>query len=350
MDDRQTIWTDVINPSDVLFFESVIDGLDKKYEHTITTREKAETVELVDSLGLHATNIGRDFDHPSLRKMGIPLRTLQLAVGAPAADITLSFRNAMCILASKLKRVPSIHFTDNDAFAYNSDLIIERFYNSLESRATYNIVPKSFENAVLTNHAASGETIMEYDGYKENVYVANFRPDPEFLERLPFDEFVVLRPEALNAAYVNRESSIVPQLADHLGANGTNMVYVPRRSADLDHVDSANPRIHVPSETLNGLQLCWHADCVITGSGTMAREAACMSVPAVSFFPRELLSVDRDLVQDGQILHSRSPKRIADYVASIDRQATQPDLTESQQVRRSVVTMVEEIIDEVADQ
>ena len=63
--------------------------------------------------------------------------------------------------------------------------------------------------------------------------------------------------------------------------------------------------IFIPVKPMNGLDLCYHAEAVLTGSGTLAREAACLGVPAVSFYPSSLLAVDKSLIDKGWVFHSR---------------------------------------------
>ena len=47
----------------------------------------------------------------------------------------------------------------------------------------------------------------------------------------------------------------------------------------------------------------------------MAREAALMGVPSVSFFPNtRMLSVDQNLVDEGKMFHSFSPGEIVEYL------------------------------------
>lgn len=138
----------------------------------------------------------------------------------------------MCVLASKARGIPSIHFTDNDITAHVDGLQTEKLYNFLEAQATHNVVPAAFDQSELTRWGATREQIHAYDGYKEDVSVATFEPDDSFLEKLPFTEFVVIRPEALDAAYVDAERSIVPDLLEQLVEADENVVYLPRGRDD----------------------------------------------------------------------------------------------------------------------
>lgn len=346
MSSKTTAWIDLVSPSHPFFFHALIDELSNATFRT-TVREKTETVELATDLGFDHTVVGRDFDDSRLRKFGIPLRTGQLSLSAPQADVSLSSRNAMCILASKARGIPSIHFTDNDITAHVDGLVFERLYNRLEAMATHNVVPAAFETDELTDRGADPESIHTYNGYKEDIYVADFEPDPTFTDQLPFNEFIVVRPEALDAAYVDAERSLAPALLDGAVERGLNVVYLPRGRGDEGYADRfAKTDVYVPDGALDGLQLAWHSRCMLTGSGTMAREAACMDKPAVSFFPNTLLSVDQELVDEGRIFHSRNPAAILDYVDSLSNRDVTPDRSRSRTVRQEVTDVVSQIINE----
>lgn len=339
-------WVDIITPPDVHFFAGLLRGLEDT-SFSITVRENGQTVPLTRELGLPHRVVGRDFDNTTLRKVGIPLRTAQLALAAPDCDVSLSFRDAMCILASKVHRVPSIHFTDNDITAHVDGLEVEELYNRLEAMATYNVVPSAFATEELTQWGADPSSVYTFDGYKEDVSVADFRPDPSFADQFPFEEYVVLRPEALTAAYVDADS-LAPEILERAVDRGFNVVYLPRGRGDESFASGyPNDRVFVPDSAVHGLQLAWHAQCVLTGSGTMAREAASMNKPAVSFFPSALLSVDRALVDEGRVLHSRDPVEIVDYLDSLTESEVEPDLTRAREARDECVAIVSTLMDSV---
>jgi hypothetical protein len=347
---QPTAWIDLASPSHPFFFGALAEEL-RDVAVTTTVREKTETVDLAESVGFDYEIRGRDFDNTLLRKVGIPLRTAQLAVQTPDADVSLSSRNAMCVLASRARGVPSIHFTDNDITAYVDDLPFETLYNRLEATATHNVVPAAFEVNELTKHGADPDRVHTYDGYKEDVYVADFEPEPTFTDALPFEDYVVLRPEALDAAYVDETTSLVPDLIDGLTDAGENVVYLPRGRGDREPADGyPRDEVFVPERAFDGLQLAWHARCVLTGSGTMAREAACMEKPAVSFFPNTLLSVDRELVDEGRVFHSRDAADIVDYVTGISASDARPDRERSVAVRDEVAALTRRLVERETDE
>jgi predicted glycosyltransferase len=340
-------WVDLVSPSHPFFFRALVDGLES-VTATVTVRKKTETVPLAREVGFDVRTVGRDFDNPTLRKLGIPLRTAQLGFQAPDADVALCSRNAMCILAAKVRGIPSIHFTDNDITAYVDGLRAEELYNRLEAMATHNVVPAAFDTWELKRWGASSGSIHTYDGLKEHVYVADFEPNPDFLEKLPFDEFVVVRPEAMTAAYVDVDESIVPRLLAEIVDRGLNVVYLPRwRDDEAYAAEFPDDRVYTPPNALNGLDLAWYAQCVLTGSGTMAREAACMETPAVSFFPNSLLSVDQQLVDEGRVFHSRDVDAIGEYLSGLDASDAEPSRERARRVRDEVVSLTQGLIDDL---
>ena len=342
--DKVSAWVDLVSPSHPFFFAALVDEL-PELDVTTTVREKTETVDLAETVGFNHRVVGRDFDNGFLRKIGIPLRTAQLTLQAPTADVSLSSRNAMCILASKARGIPSIHFTDNDITAHVDGLKYEELYNRLEAMATHNVVPAAFETNELIKRGADPDSVHTYDGYKEDIYIADFEPDPTFTEQFPFDEYIVIRPEALGAAYVDAEQSLAPELLAGAAKRDLSVVYLPRGRGDEAYAEPYDAdQVYTPDTALDGLQLAWHAKCMLTGSGTMAREAACMEKPAVSFFPNTLLSVDQEIVAEDRIFHSRDLSSILEYIDSLSEQDVSPDRGRSQEVRQEVTKIIYNIL------
>lgn len=341
-----TAWIDVSSPAPSHLFAGLVKGLDGPAVRA-TVRQKGPTVDLIRKAGLDPDVVGSEPDWFLARVSSVAVRTLQLWRRAPPCDVSLSFQNAMAVLASRARGIPSIHFADNDITAYADVSMVHDLYNRFQGEATFHVVPAAFETAELTDRGADPGTVFTYDGYKEDVSVATFDPDPTFTGRFPFEEYVVVRPEALTASYVDAERSIVPVLLQQLVEGGYNVVYLPRgRNGDEAYGQRyPDDRVYTPDGYVDGLQLAWHARCVLTGSGSMAREAACMDKPAVSFFPSELLSVDRALIDEGRIFHSRDPADVVSFVDGLDETDRRPDRTRSRAVHAEVCSLVGGLID-----
>jgi predicted glycosyltransferase len=162
-------------------------------------------------------------------------------------------------------------------------------------------------------------------------------------EAIPFDHYIVIRPEALGSFYVRGEYSIVPALFSYFESHDIPIVYLPREKEEL--ILAKGYDVYVPKTPLHGLDICYYSDAVLTGSGTMAREAACMGKPAVSFFPdTDLLSVDEQLIQEGKMIHSRDAMEIGEYVFSQQDTKVSTDFQRSKQVQREVLGIIKDIL------
>ena len=58
---------------------------------------------------------------------------------------------------------------------------------------------------------------------------------------------------------------------------------------------------------MDGLNLIWHSDLVISGGGTMNREAAALGVPVYSIFRGTIGAVDHYLAAEGRLVLLESP-------------------------------------------
>jgi len=340
------IWIDLINTSHPIFFKSLLKDIHQGHETYITARDRSETVALARQLGMEPAVIGRDYSNRTAKMINHALRTIGMFARVPRFDVALAMGGSTSITVARARRKPSVVFNDNDLI-FTEATRAGRLETRIMARADHIIVPSAFPARVLTGRGARQESIHQFDGYKEDVYIADYIPHFAFPARLPFSDFVVLRPEALFAAYVTETRSIVPELAGALVAGKINVVYLPRIEADLEYVQRLRGDRHlfVPERALNGLDLCWYSRAVLTGSGTFAREAACLGTTAVSFFPERLLAVDRQLVNEGKMLHSRSVEEIMEYLASAPRTAKSPNLERCKQVKHQVVSIVNLILE-----
>jgi len=338
------IWVDIINPSHALFFNSLLDDFISD-NFFITVRDRAETFDLVKSFGMKSIVIGRDYRAGFNKSLNMIWRTFQLYSRVRNFDHALSFENGMSVAVSKLRRRKSILLCDNDLKFFQGKNSFQYMETKIKSMADFIIVPKPCYNTFNDHIKKKGRVIL-YNGFKEDIYIANFDPDPDFKDKIPFNNFVVLRPEALGSFYVIEKHSLVPDLLKLFDRENINVIYLPREKEDFDYAKDFD--VHIPRNPLNGLDLCYYADVVLTGSGTMAREAACLGKPSVSFFPgKKLLSVDRKLIKEKQMFHSRDPEEITNYVLSKKRNNTESlDLQRSKNVKKEVVKIIDRIVHE----
>jgi len=61
-------------------------------------------------------------------------------------------------------------------------------------------------------------------------------------------------------------------------------------------------KIVIPEHVVDGINLIWFSDLVVSGGGTMNREAAALGVPVYSIFRGRIGAVDRHLEQEGRLV------------------------------------------------
>jgi len=119
-----------------------------------------------------------------------------------------------------------------------------------------------------------------------------------------------VRPPATEAHYHNPESEILfaetlRLLSSHPDVRAVTLPRNARQGEQLRAEWSeliSSGRMLVPSAPLDGLNLIWFSDLVISGGGTMNREAAALGVPVYSIFRGKIGAVDRYLAETGRLI------------------------------------------------
>jgi hypothetical protein len=137
-----------------------------------------------------------------------------------------------------------------------------------------------------------GVTILKYPGIKEDVYLSRFRPDPELRTRIGVasnDLLITIRLPAGEAHYHNPESEAL--LTEVLNVYSRHpearVLLLPRNKRQENELRAiwtdqiASGKILIPPHVEDGLNIIWNSDLVISGGGTMNREAAAMGVPGL---------------------------------------------------------------------
>ncbi|MFZ5942016.1 MAG: DUF354 domain-containing protein [Bacteroidota bacterium] len=317
------IWFDFTNPPHVNFFKPVIAYYrDLGNEILCTAREFVETVELLHLHGIPFDLYGKHGGRKKINKVRALLdRYLKLYRNVGDFDVSFSSNNEAPFI-SWLRRKPSYVFDDNDIAP---NWLYSKFVN-------YVVSPVHIDKDAMQRMGVSRDKMIYYDGFKENIYVADYVPDPEFMSQIPFRNFITVRPENIQAAYVpHGVKSIVPELIGKLTDKGINILYLPRYRADRDLI-SMNDRIFIPSKPLNGLDVSYYSDAVLTGAGSFSREAAVIGTPSVSFFAGDkFLGVDKEMFRRQMVFFSRDPDAIIQYLSKAKKKEFSPGASKAVQ-------------------
>ena len=302
---KKTIWFDITNVPHVNFLLPVIHKYEEEFDLVFTIRDFAETKGLFEKrVGKPYLLIGEHQGGNKIKKiLGMLKRIWSLYRQVPHFDIKISLCGDTSSIVARARRKMSVTFDDNETSP-------NWMYAPFTNLAFW---PKVINPAILRKQGFK-KNLYQYNGYKEDFYLANYEPNPAFLEQLPFEHYVVVRPENIKASYVEGRQSIVPELLKALDAAGYNILFLPRYESDRDYAQGIK-NIYIPKDAVNGLDACYYADAILTGAGTMAREAACLGVPSVSFFAgAHLLAVDQSMVEAGKMFYSRDVQQIMHFL------------------------------------
>ena len=308
------IWIDLANSPHVPFFRSLANEFIRRdHDVVVTARDFAETVELANAAGFVFEVIGGHGGGKLSGKAGnLVQRALSLARWARGKDIDLavSHNSYSQILAARALSLRSVTLMDYE----------HQPANHLAFRlATRIIVPRAFPQAALTRFGAAAEKVRRYEGTKEDVYLADFQSDPNFVDQLrklgvdSEEILVVARPPATEALYHRFENELFDQLMKRLLTTpSVKVIVLPRNESQkktYSELGAAN--LIVPEHPLDGANLIAHSDLVVSAGGTMNREAAALGVPAVSLYMGEWAALDQELVNEGRLRRISTGKEVA---------------------------------------
>lgn len=318
----KTIWIDLDNSPHVPFFVPIIKQLEERgYSVILTARDTFQVISLADYYRLTYRKVGKHYGANKLLKiLGTIWRSLQLAqiVFYQKPDISLSHGSRALILLSSVLGIPTILLFDYE-YAKHLPFL----------RPTLGIAPEVINKPQIGRQFSGG--LRLYAGIKEDVYVPGFRPDPAIIQELNLNEdeiVVTLRPPASEAHYHNPESDrLFSRVVNFLGASsGVRMIILPRNEkTQKDFVRKTWPewclegKITMPERVVDGLNLIWHSDLVISGGGTMNREAAALGVPVYSIFRGTLGAVDRYLAEHGRLVMIEQVEEVDSKIRLVKR-------------------------------
>ena len=330
------IWIDITNTPHVNTLMPIIRHLEAQgHELIYTARDFSETLPLLAKHGIKPIVYGKYKGKSRVKKvMGLLQRMWMLLFDLPKFDLALSLGGNYTSAIAWLRGKRSIVFSDND--------ISFKFFSF--AMGSYFIFPFYFKyQKIQKKYRIKDSQIRTFQGFKEDIYIADFQPDADFLQQLPFTDFITIRPENLKASYVPKDSTtIVPALFEVF--RDENILFLPRYEEEKKMAEGYD-NIWYPDHPLSGLDVCYYTKAMLTGAGTFAREAALLGVPAVSFFPSEVfLTVDEVMQEMGIEFKSRNAEEIRNYVKTAEKK---PASTErSKQVLAEVLGIIDGIIAE----
>jgi uncharacterized protein len=317
------IWIDLDNTPHVPFFKPIIHELEGAgFEILLTARDAFQVCELADRSGLRYTRIGRHYGKNRILKVfGLLWRSLQLipTVLRERPVLAVSHGARSQIFLANLLRIPTVLIMDYE-HAKTPPMV----------RPKWEIIP----DAISANSLyVPAERVRTYAGIKEDVYAAEFRPANDFAESLGLcvkNVIVTVRPPATEAHYHNPESeTLFVEFMKMLHETpGAQAVLLPRNKKQAEEIIHNWPqwfesgKVIIPKTAVDGLNLLWHSDLVVSGGGTMNREAAALGVPVYSIFRGPIGAVDKRLAAEGRLHMIVSAKEVREKIRLVKRDAS----------------------------
>jgi uncharacterized protein len=333
--EKVDIWFDFSNPPHVNLFRPLLKYFENSGLKTYSTaRNFVETTGLLNKYSIKYDTFGSHGGKNRFHKVkNLIKRNIQLYKNVPEFKISIS-SSFEAPEISWLKKRPSIVFDDNETAP---NWLYAKF-------AKYVIAPSVIGIENWERNGINSKKVITYTGFKEDIYIAEYVPDENFLSNIPFKKFITIRPENLYASYVSKYAiSIVPDLIRLLSDQGLNILYLPRYEIDKVYTPKQS-NIFIPDNPLNGLDVSFYSDAVLTGAGTFAREAAILGTPAISFFAgSQLLTVDKCMIKKGLIFHSRKVNDIINFLRLNCGNKIKLDTGRSKSVQNEVFKILSDI-------
>lgn len=315
------LWIDLANSPHVPFFKALAERFKARgHEIETTAREFAETIPLAQAAGFTPQVVGKHAGRAVSAKAGsLVSRAWALRKWARGRrfDIAISHNSYSQIIAARALRIKTVTLMDYEHQPANH--LAFRFASRI-------IVPASFPAASLRRYGARVGNVRRYHGTKEDVYLADFQPDPSFAAQLcelgvkPDNVLVLMRPPAHDALYHRFQNTLFDEALTMLvEKQNVRVILLPRNEAQ--RASYAGKSVIIPARPLDGANLIAASDLVISAGGTINREAAALGVPAASIYAGKWAAVDEGLVQEGRLRRIASAADLNDSVIEKKRAA-----------------------------
>jgi uncharacterized protein len=305
------VWIDMTASAHPLVFRPLVERLRARGDEVeITTRDYAQTLELIRSHGMDAEVIGRHGGRSRLHKataMAGRLRALRKWAKPKGFDVALAHGSHELTMTARRLGIPS-----STTFDYEWAWL----QHQLGCRAaTRVVVPDAIPPERLATYGATGEKLVRYPGLKEEYYLSDFEPSPEALRELGADEsrvVVVLRPPPDVSLYHRHSNPLFPQTLDFLGTrDDVHAIVIPRTDEQRAYVKGLGlPSVIVPEHAVDAQSLIALSDVVVSAGGTMNREAVALGVPVYTTYGGRLGGVDEALIREGRLAPLSDPRAL----------------------------------------
>ena len=289
------VWFDTVTAKEPLLFNTIALELEKEgHDVLFTCRDYDYIVSLFDLLNRDVEVLGK---HGGASLFG------KLMAGNKRIELLAKYIN-------NLDEKPDYHISfsspESTRVAFGLGIPTITINDSPHAKAVGKLtVPLSkylvYSSCILKEKwlslGALEKQLQPYDGIDEVAWLLNFEPNPEVLDQLTLtveDHFIVARPEESSAAYmlelgIGGLTYLDLILEDIFKEYEGKVVMFPRYDTQKEALEKKfGDKLIIPPKAVDTLSLYYYSDLCITGGATMAREAAAIGTPSVSYYPQPL--------------------------------------------------------------
>jgi predicted glycosyltransferase len=283
------IWFDVITPKQARLMSSIAKRLGREY--VITVKGYSESVDILRELNVNFIQIG-DYSIGDLKKKLISyaerVKLLSEFVLDYKPDFLISFSSPEAVRVAYGLSIRSITMNDSP-HSYH----VGRLTLPLSWKVVY---PAAIPEDDMIRLGASRESLVPYRGVDEVAWVKDRLYDLRNSKR----EFkVFIRPEESGASYMLGKEGFTMKLVDEVIRVGADVIIKPRyESQSIMIREKYGKKVTILDSTVDTLDLFGRIVLVVTGGGTMAREAALLGTPSLCAFPLDVKLHVNDFLRD----------------------------------------------------
>jgi len=290
MVNKKIVWFDVLTPKQAMLFIAIGKHLRKfGFESIYTTRE-------------------HDYIHDIFHHYGITFRSFGKYGGKSLGGKLLASAKRVVKLSKYIINLPvspvlAISLSSPDAsrvaFGLNIPIILLNDTTHSEpvarltlSLARWLITLSCIDAKKFITLGARAERIRTYEGVDEVEYLSGETYKNYLaMRKATTERYLVFRPEESYASYmIDKDNEPYLEILETILANYRGRVFVlPRYQHQREMLQQQfGSRVVMPKKGIFFLELLSKAELVITGGGTMAREAALLGIPSITYFWRQL--------------------------------------------------------------
>jgi predicted glycosyltransferase len=260
--------------------------MDKRnMQYLVTIREYAQTRELCELWNIKYSLIDKHAGKYKINKIiNLFLRSSKLKnfIRDKNISLAISHGSRTQLVTCNRSHIPSIlmldyEYTENKIFNYLSN---------------YLLMPVFIPDERLIAAGFNMNKVIRYNGFKEEIYLSEFKADPDFRKKINVSEndvLVVIRPPSLLGNYRNYKSENLFVEAIKFFSEFSNCCcYIISRTIEdrnlIKFLNLKSGNFRFLEKTVDGLQILNAADIVLSGGGTMNRESALLGTDTYSIF------------------------------------------------------------------